>query len=93
MDPMSIDVPLQGPSELNTSMHGPSLEISKDRLCAKYNGDARHANDVGSIQANRPVPLNQRLYYYEITISAAGDASRIAIGFSDNKFKLTRQPG
>ena len=92
---MNIDLPLQGPTEFSilSSMHGPNLEISKDRLCVNYSGDARHANDVGSIQANRPVPLNQRVYYFEITVSATGDAPRIGIGFTDTSTKLTRQPG
>jgi hypothetical protein len=81
------------PSELNAGNHGPELEVGKDRLSLRYTGDGRHGNDVGSIQANRPVPCQQLLYYFELTVIEQGDFGRIAIGFTDKNFKVTRQPG
>ncbi len=79
--------------ELNLFNHGHNLEISKDKLMVRYTGDARHANDVGAIQANTPVPTQCVIYYYEVLIVDAGEQGRIGIGFSDKNFKMTRQPG
>lgn len=81
------------PTDLNTSNHGHGLEISKDKLTVRYVGEGRHDNDVGAIQANRPVPVKQLVYYYEVTVLDQGEYSRISVGFSDKNFKLTRQPG
>ncbi len=59
----------------------------------RYTGEGRHNNDVGAIQSNRPIPTQQMLYYFEVTVLDQGDLSRMAIGFTDKNFKLTRQPG
>eukprot|EP00877_Chromochloris_zofingiensis_P000059 jgi/Chrzof1/10053/Cz04g25140.t1 len=89
--PMTVDDPV--PTELNTSNHGPSLEIGKDKLTVRYTGDGRHPNDVGAIQANLPLPTNQLVYYFEMTVLNHGEHGRIALGFTEKSFKLTRQPG
>uniref|UniRef100_A0A383VPB8 B30.2/SPRY domain-containing protein n=1 Tax=Tetradesmus obliquus TaxID=3088 RepID=A0A383VPB8_TETOB len=81
------------PDAFNTAQHGPGLEIGKDKLSIRYVGDGRHDNDVGSIQGNRPVPTQQLLYYFELTVVDQGELGRIAIGFTEKSFKLTRQPG
>ena len=81
------------PSEFNTSTQGHGLEVSKDKLMCTYVGDARHSNDVGSLQSNRPVPCHRLVYYFELFVVDQGEMSNIAIGFSDKRFKLTRQPG
>lgn len=81
------------PSELNASARGPCLDLSKDRLSVTYGMDPRHKNEVGAIQANRPVPLRQLVYYFEAKIVDRGELGRIAIGFTPAGFKLTRQPG
>ncbi len=47
----------------------------------------------GAIQANHPIPPNCTIYYYEVTVLDQGLSGKIAIGFSDPNFKLTRQPG
>ncbi|GLC55921.1 hypothetical protein PLESTB_001044600 [Pleodorina starrii] len=81
------------PSELNAARQGHGLEI-KDKYTVRYAVDARHIGDtVGSIQANHPVPTNCTVYYYELTVFDAGVYGKIAIGFADKSFKLTRQPG
>eukprot|EP00878_Enallax_costatus_P006903 GHUV01007233.1.p1 GENE.GHUV01007233.1~~GHUV01007233.1.p1 ORF type:complete len:241 (+),score=55.60 GHUV01007233.1:288-1010(+) len=84
---------VEEPTEFNTSNHGPSLEIGKDKLSIRYVGEGRHGNDVGGIQANRPVPTQQLIYYFELTVLDQGEAGRIGLGFSDKSFKVTRQPG
>eukprot|EP00879_Flechtneria_rotunda_P010946 GHRR01011438.1.p1 GENE.GHRR01011438.1~~GHRR01011438.1.p1 ORF type:complete len:110 (+),score=15.22 GHRR01011438.1:182-511(+) len=82
-----------GPTELNTGNHGPGLEIGKDKLSIRYVGEGRHGNDVGSIQASKPVPTQQLLYYFEVTVVSQGELGRIGLGFTDKNFKVTRQPG
>lgn len=77
----------------NTGSHGPGLEVCKEKLTVRYVGEARHSNDVGAIQANRPVPSNVALYYFELTVLDRGEQGKIAIGFTDKNFKITRQPG
>ena len=59
----------------------------------RYTGNGAHGNDVGSIQGNLPVPNKQSIYYFEATVSDAGERSQIVIGFTDRNFKLSRQPG
>jgi hypothetical protein len=81
------------PDAFNTAQHGPGLEVGKDKLSLRYVGDGRHDNDVGSIQGNRAVPTEQLLYYFELTVVDQGELGRIAIGFTEKGFKLTRQPG
>lgn len=83
----------RAPTEFNTGNHGPGLEVGKDKLSVRYVGDGRHDNDVGSIQANRPVPNQQLVYYFELTVIDSGELGRIAIGYTDKNFKVTRQPG
>lgn len=81
------------PSELNTSSGSLAfLEVGKDKLSVKYNGPAQHDNDVGSIQANHPVPRRQLVYYFEVTVREANGGS-ITLGFSDRNFKQGRHPG
>jgi hypothetical protein len=84
---------MSGPTEFNTSTHGPGLEICKEKLTLRYVGDGRHSNDVGAVQANRPVPTSVLIYYFEVTVLDRGEQGKIGIGFSDKSFKVTRQPG
>ena len=86
-------VPEAGPTELNTSVQGHGLEVGVGKLTVHYRGEGRHGADVGAIQANRPAPLLDGLYYFEMTVIEAGEAGRIAIGFTPSAFKLTKQPG
>ncbi|GAQ84119.1 spla ryanodine receptor domain-containing protein [Klebsormidium nitens] len=83
----------EAPSELNTRNYGGFLEVGKDKLSVRYTGHGQHGHDVGSIQANRPVPRERLLYYFELTVRDRGDRNCIAIGFTDENFKHSRQPG
>ncbi len=89
----ALDSEELGPTELCTSSVGHAILIDRDRLTVRYTGDSRHSNDVGAVQANRPVPKRRTLFYYEITIVDEGQRGKVAIGFADKTFKLNRQPG
>ena len=69
------------------------MQVYKDKLTVKYTGDGRHDNDVGSIQANRKVPREQLVYYYEMRIMDTGERGLISIGFAEKGFKMGRHPG
>lgn len=60
------------PSELNPINHPRFLEVAKDKLRVRYVGKGNHAHDVGAIQANKPVPSDAFVYYYEVTVNDAG---------------------
>ncbi|KAK3254437.1 hypothetical protein CYMTET_36345 [Cymbomonas tetramitiformis] len=85
------------PYELNTTKCGNFLFVGKDKLSVTYNNSVTtsgaHNNDVGAIQANNPVPNSRWIYYFEVEIKDKGADGKIAIGFSDADFKLSRQPG
>ncbi|KAL3698051.1 hypothetical protein R1sor_012127 [Riccia sorocarpa] len=81
------------PTHLNTTTCGHFLVISTDKLSARYAGEGRHGHDVGAIQANRPAPQQRLLYYFEIYLKDQGQRGTISIGFTDENFKMSRQPG
>jgi len=81
------------PSEFNTLNYGKFLEVSTDKLSVKYTGEGAHSNDVGAIQANCPIPSQRLVYYFECEVKDSGIRKCIAIGFSDEAFKLFRHAG
>ena len=81
------------PTELNTKSYGNFLKVSPTKHVVSYVGIGRHANDVGAIQSDYPVPTNQLIYYFELKVLDAGRSGCIAIGFTDSLAKLSRQPG
>jgi hypothetical protein len=89
---VSAEVKVEEPSELDTrAVH--FLEVGTDKLSVKYCGDARHEDDVGSIQSSVPIPGNLLIYYYEVKVVSQGDRGRIAVGFADRKFRQGSHPG
>ncbi|KAL2893551.1 Ran-binding protein M-like protein [Bienertia sinuspersici] len=86
------DEPL--PTELNTiNSSGGFLVASTDKLSVQYTGVNLHGHDVGVIQANYPAPVKRLVYYFEMTVKNAGTKGQIAIGFTNESFKMRRQPG
>ena len=68
-------------------------QVSQDKLTARYGGEAAHSNDVGAAQGDCCEPRRAALYYYELRVINAGRDGAIAIGFSQEGARLTRQPG
>ena len=42
--------------------------MCKDKLTVRYSGKGNHAHDVGSIQADCPLPRNAQLYFFELRV-------------------------
>lgn len=81
------------PTHLDEKMGGRYCIVSGDRLSAEYIGWGQHGYDVGAVQANRPVPPQRLLYYFEMTVEDRGRRGAIGIGFSDENFDTHHQPG
>ncbi|MBA0856691.1 hypothetical protein Goshw_001710 [Gossypium schwendimanii] len=84
----------EAPKELNTiNSSGGFLVVAPDKLSVKYTTVNLHGHDVGVVQANKPAPVKCLLYYFEIYVKDAGAKGQIAIGFTNEGFKMRRQPG
>ncbi|XWS23388.1 hypothetical protein CRYUN_Cryun28dG0009500 [Craigia yunnanensis] len=84
----------EAPKELNTiNSSGGFLVVAPDKLSVKYTSVSLHGHDVGVVQANKPAPVKRLLYYFEIYVKDAGAKGQIAIGFTNEGFKMRRQPG
>lgn len=82
------------PTELNTiNSSGGFLVVSTDKLSVKYTNVHLHGHDVGAVQANKPAPVKRLVYYFEIFVKNSGAKGQIAIGFTNDTFKMRRQPG
>ncbi|MBA0659609.1 hypothetical protein Goklo_011724 [Gossypium klotzschianum] len=84
----------EAPKELNTiNSSGGFLVVAPDKLSVKYTSVSLHGHDVGVVQADTPAPMRRLLYYFEIYVKDAGAKGQIAIGFTNEGFKMRRQPG
>ncbi|KAE8674563.1 SPla/RYanodine receptor domain-containing protein isoform 2 [Hibiscus syriacus] len=84
----------EAPKELNTiNSSGGFLVVAPDKLSVRYTSVSLHGHDVGVVQANKPAPVKRLLYYFEIYVKDAGAKGQIAIGFTNEGFKMRRQPG
>ncbi|KAB2083368.1 hypothetical protein ES319_A05G261900v1 [Gossypium barbadense] len=84
----------EAPKELNTiNSSGGFLVVAPDKLSVKYTSVSLHGHDVGVVQADKPAPMRRLLYYFEIYVKDAGAKGQIAIGFTNEGFKMRRQPG
>lgn len=84
----------EAPKELNTiNSSGGFLVVAPDKLSVKYTSVSLHGHDVGVVQANKPAPVKRLVYYFEIYVKDAGAKGQIAIGFTNEGFKMRRQPG
>lgn len=93
LDDEDLEEEEEAPAYINTNKSLQCLVISTDKLSAKYTGEGNHGNDVGAVQGNRPCPIRRLLYYFEISIKDRGLKGFISIGFTDEHFKTSRQPG
>lgn len=91
---MDVDDEEDSPTELDTiSCSGGFMLVSTDKLSVEYNSVNLHGHDVGAVQANCPAPVKRLVYYFEMSVRNAGAKGQVAIGFTQEGFKLRRQPG
>ena len=82
------------PSELNTvTSSGLFSVVSTNKLSVKYLGSHHHGHDVGVVQADRPAPTRRAVYYFEMSVRNARYKGQTSIGFTNESFKMRRQPG
>ncbi|XP_043709047.1 ran-binding protein M homolog [Telopea speciosissima] len=94
MDDMEVEEEEEVPKHLNTiNSSGGFLVVSTDKLSVQYTSVNLHGHDVGVVQANCPAPVKRLVYYFEIFVKNAGAKGQIAIGFTNEHFKMRRQPG
>ncbi|XP_011628600.1 ran-binding protein 10 isoform X2 [Amborella trichopoda] len=90
---LSKDDEEEVPTHLNTMNSCSFLGVSTDKLSIQYTGEALHGHDVGAVQSNCPAPTKRLVYYFEIFVRDAGQKGSISIGFTNERFKMRRQPG
>ncbi|KAK4793442.1 hypothetical protein SAY86_023877 [Trapa natans] len=84
----------EAPTELNTNnIAGGSFVVSIDKLSVRYTSVDLHGHDVGPVQGNKPAPVKRLLYYFEMHVKDAGVKGKVSIGFTNESFKMSRQPG
>ncbi|XP_058097411.1 ran-binding protein M homolog isoform X2 [Magnolia sinica] len=93
-DDVDMDDEEEVPTHLNTiNSSGGFHVVSPDKLSVQYTSSNLHGHDVGVVQANCPAPSKKLMYYFEIFVKNAGQKGQIAIGFTNEHFKMRRQPG
>ncbi|GAA5874549.1 hypothetical protein JCM1840_002226 [Sporobolomyces johnsonii] len=70
------------------------LELTSDGLGASFAGSAKYGDrDAAAVRANRPVPSQAGVYYFEVTVIDKGVSGYIGIGLSHRHVSLSRLPG
>ncbi|GAA5846959.1 hypothetical protein JCM9279_006967 [Rhodotorula babjevae] len=70
------------------------LELTSDGLGVSFAGSAKYGDrDAAAVRANRPVPPQAGVYYYEVQVLDKGLSGYIGIGLSDRAVPLGRLPG
>ncbi|BGP42022.1 hypothetical protein JCM10449v2_006019 [Rhodotorula kratochvilovae] len=70
------------------------LELTSDGLGVSFAGSAKYGDrDAAAVRANRPVPPQAGVYYYEVEVLDKGVSGYIGIGLSDRNVPLGRLPG
>ncbi|GAA5975303.1 hypothetical protein JCM5350_006421 [Sporobolomyces pararoseus] len=70
------------------------LELTTDGLVASFAGSAKYGDrDAAAVRANKPVPSETGVYYFEVEILNKGVSGYIGIGLSHRSVSLSRLPG
>lgn len=83
------------PSRWNENDKSASLELLNGGTEVRFIGPAKVSNesDAAAVRADRPMPPQCGLFYYEATIVSAGKEGFIGIGFCTEKVSLSKLPG
>jgi hypothetical protein len=74
-------------------MRSGNITVTDSKLTVVQFTSSTSSGGVGAVQANRPVPTSCLIYYFEVYVKSGGELGRIGVGFADNNFNTTRQPG
>ncbi|KAG0031592.1 hypothetical protein BGZ81_000938 [Podila clonocystis] len=83
----------QLPSRWSTVDKTEKTELLEDELLVHYTGPGKADSDASAIRANRPIPPQCGIYYYEVFIKSKGQQGYIGIGVCDSEVALDRLPG
>ncbi|GAA6010616.1 hypothetical protein JCM10207_007767 [Rhodosporidiobolus poonsookiae] len=90
----SSDAPILLPTCFDDADRCALLDLSSDGLGVSFAGSAKYGDrDAAAIRANRPVPTQAGVYYFEITVLDKGLSGYIGIGLSHRSVSLSRLPG
>ncbi|KAF9551019.1 hypothetical protein EC957_010787 [Mortierella hygrophila] len=81
------------PSRWSSVEKTDKTELSEDDLQVRYTGPGKADSDASAIRANRPIPPQCGVYYYEILIKSNGQQGYIGIGACNANVALDRLPG
>ncbi|KAF8254070.1 SPRY-domain-containing protein [Wilcoxina mikolae CBS 423.85] len=82
------------PSRWNENDKSPSVELLGNGLEVRFVGPAKVSeSDAAAVRADRPMPPQCGLFYYEATIVSGGKEGLIGIGFCTEKVSLSKLPG
>ncbi|KAF9437753.1 hypothetical protein BGZ76_011283 [Entomortierella beljakovae] len=83
----------QIPSRWNLNAKTDKTDLSEDDLQVHYTGPGKSDGDASSILANRHIPPQCGVYYYEVLIKSKGQQGYIGIGVCNATVALDRLPG
>ncbi|GAA5906900.1 uncharacterized protein JCM6883_005723 [Sporobolomyces salmoneus] len=70
------------------------LELTTDGLVASFAGSAKYGDrDAAAVRANRPIPTETGMYYFEVEVLNKGLSGYIGVGLSHRSVSLSRLPG
>ncbi|KAF9932322.1 hypothetical protein FBU30_008429 [Linnemannia zychae] len=81
------------PSRWSSVEKTDKTELSEDDLQVRYTGPGKTDSDASAIRANRPIPPQCGVYYYEVLIKSNGQQGYIGIGACNANVALDRLPG
>ncbi|KAM0790579.1 hypothetical protein ACM66B_004446 [Microbotryomycetes sp. NB124-2] len=88
------DEPIYLPTCWNEHDRCALLELSSDRLNLMFAGSAKYGDrDAAAVRADRPIPPQCGVYYFEVEIVDKGLSGYIGVGFSHPTVSLSRLPG
>ncbi|TKA55790.1 hypothetical protein B0A53_02928 [Rhodotorula sp. CCFEE 5036] len=86
--------PILLPTAWNPDDRCALLDLTSDALGVSFAGSAKNGDrDAAAVRANRPVPSQAAVYYFEIKILDKGVSGYIGIGLCHKTVSLSRLPG
>ncbi|GAA5863677.1 hypothetical protein JCM3774_001211 [Rhodotorula dairenensis] len=86
--------PILLPTAWNPDDRCALLDLTSDALGVSFAGSAKNGDrDAAAIRANRPVPSQAGVYYFEVKVLDKGVSGYIGIGLCHRSVSLSRLPG